>query len=210
MRIFNASSINFHIYDGIIDYSHHAIYYMSKIYLVKFLFHKIWVLLVNYSHKMVVIDLPYLSHHTKSRDVCQSNLLHVGHNFGLLIKPPFSASQLRVTETDSSFSDVEIRGLRMVHMGWSNHRDEECAKCKQGPMLMLCWYTVSIAIVSDIFLWCTCVSLSPQLNVWHNVWLIPKLHAAYTNTREGIMELSHGEPLWMKKFIPVSIITWFY
>ena len=101
MRIFNASSINFHIYDDIIDYGHHAIYYMSKIYLVKFLFHKIWVLLVNYSHKMVVIDLPYLSHHTKSRDVCQSNLLHVGHNFDLLIKPPFSASQLRVTETDS-------------------------------------------------------------------------------------------------------------
>ena len=33
MRIFNASSINFHIYDDIIDYGHHAIYYMSKIYL---------------------------------------------------------------------------------------------------------------------------------------------------------------------------------
>ena len=137
VRIFNTSSINFHIYGGIIDYSHHAIYYMSKIYLIKFFFHKIWVLLVNYSHKMVVIDL-YLSHHTQSRDVCQSNFLHVGHNFGLLINVPFSASQLRVTETDSSFSDVEIISFRMVHMEWSNPREEECVKFKQGPMLMLC------------------------------------------------------------------------
>lgn len=86
---------------------------------------------------MVVIDL-YLSHHTLSRDVCQSNFLHVGHNFALLIKSPFSASQLRVTETDSSFSDIEIISLRMVHMGWSNHREEEYVKFKQGPMVMLC------------------------------------------------------------------------
>lgn len=136
---------------------------------------------------MVVIDL-YLSHHTLSRDVCQSNFLHVGHNFGLLIKSPFSASQLRVTETDSSFSDIEIISLRMVHMGWSNHREEEYVKFKQGPMVMLCWYIVSIAVVSDIFQWCTCVSLPSQLNVWHNVWL-RFWNFMLPSTREVIMEL---------------------
>ncbi|CAI9178769.1 unnamed protein product [Rangifer tarandus platyrhynchus] len=47
----------------------------------------------------------------------------------------------------------------MVHMGWSNHREEECDKSK-------------------------CVAQC--------VTQIPKLHAAYANTREVIMELSHG------------------
>lgn len=57
---------------------------------VIFFFNKIWVLLVNYSHNVILIDFPSLFIPlTQSRTVCQSNFPHVGQEPWMVPKIPF-------------------------------------------------------------------------------------------------------------------------
>lgn len=145
-----------------INSSHHAIHYIFRTHLYYyFFFNKIWVLLNNYSHNVIIIYFTSLFIPlTQSKTVCQFNFPHVGQEPWIVSRIPVEAYDWE-RQTESSFPGVDIASFGMISMGWSNCTVREgITNLSMVPCSFdMRWsHIVSSTLVRDIFQWYMYVS----------------------------------------------------